>query len=240
MFTFRISKCHHQIIYIATEMYGISIVQNLFTMKITFYLLLFILVAALAAGGWYYSRFRGERSASSIVMEKGDSLLHKTLQMADRLKNYNTRQYNTKIGFLMDMSIESGKNRFFLMDLEKDSVMSTALVTHGRCNQNWLSGRKYSNVVGSGCTSLGRYRVGKSYYGQFGLAYKLHGLDSTNNNAFKRYVVLHSHECVPDKETHPLPLCQSDGCPTVSKAFLQELKSVIDTASKPIILWIYE
>ncbi len=210
--------------------------------KIAWYLLLFCLVTLTAIGGWYYSRFGGERAVSpEVIVDEEDPIYAKALRVADSLKSYAiTQKYNARVGFLLDMSIESGKNRFFVIDLEKDSIMNAALVTHGRCNQNWLSGRKYSNVVGSGCTSLGRYRVGRSYYGQFGLAYKLHGLDSTNNNAFKRYVVLHAHECVPDKETHPLPLCQSDGCPTVSPAFLQELKAIIDTASQPVILWIYE
>jgi hypothetical protein len=44
-----------------------------------------------------------------------------------------------------------------------------------------------------------------------------------DNNAFKRFVVLHSHECVPETEVQD-EICQSDGCPTVSPQFLQQLK----------------
>jgi len=209
--------------------------------KITWYLLLSFLVTATAIGGWYYSRFQGDRPAGAAVIDTRDSVSIKRDLIADSLKRFAAaNRYNTQIGFLLDMSIESGRDRFFVVDMKKDSVLSAGLVTHGRCNQNWLRGRKYSNIVGSGCTSLGRYRVAGSYHGRFGLAYKLHGLDPTNNNAFKRYVVLHAHECVPDKEVHPLPLCQSDGCPTVSPAFLQELKVIIEAASQPVILWIYE
>lgn len=211
-------------------------------MKIIWYLFLFVVIAVTAAGAWYYSRFYGGAlKQQPVTLEKKDSLQLKRLVITDSLKKYsNAEGYNTQVGFLLDMSIESGKSRFFVMDLNKDSVMNAALVTHGRCNQNWLSGRKYSNVVGSGCTSLGRYRIGQPYYGQFGLAYKLHGLDSANSNAFKRYVVLHAHDCVPNKETHPLPLCQSDGCPTVSPAFLQQLRKIIEASENPLILWIYE
>jgi len=150
------------------------------------------------------------------------------------------QQYNSNVCFLIDMTIESGQDRFFIYDLKKDSVLDAGLVTHGRCNEEWLMGRKYSNKVGSGCTSQGRYKVGKSYNGTFGLAYKLHGLDTTNNNAFKRFVVLHSHECVPENEIDPMPLCQSDGCPTVSPGFLKKLASIIDQSAKPVLLWIYE
>jgi hypothetical protein len=82
------------------------------------------------------------------------------------------------------MSLPSGQNRFFVYDLKKDTIKNAGVVTHGRCNQQWLEGRKYSNEAGCGCTSLGKYKIANSYYGRFGLAYKLHGLDKTNSNAF--------------------------------------------------------
>lgn len=147
--------------------------------------------------------------------------------------------YNESICFFIDMTLPSGQNRFFIYDLMKDSIQRCGLVTHGRCNQLWLEGRKYSNEPGCGCSSLGKYRIGNSYYGKFGLAYKLYGLDKTNNNAFKRFVVLHSHECVPENEVTD-DICQSDGCPTVSPQFLQKLKPVIDHSPKPILLWIFD
>jgi hypothetical protein len=88
------------------------------------------------------------------------------------------------------MTLPSGQNRFFIYDITKDTIRNSGLVTHGRCNEMWLDGRKYSNTPGCGCTSLGKYKIGNSYMGRFGLAYKLYGLDKTNNNAFKRFVVL--------------------------------------------------
>lgn len=143
----------------------------------------------------------------------------------------------SKFCFLVNMEAPSGTARFVVYDLNADSVMSKGLVTHGRCNEWWLEGRRYSNKPGSGCTSPGRYKVGGAYQGRFGLAYKLHGLDSSNSNAFKRYVVLHSHECVPEQET-AAAICQSDGCPTVSPQFLQTLKTYISKAERPVLLWI--
>jgi L,D-transpeptidase catalytic domain len=148
-------------------------------------------------------------------------------------------RYNKEVCFLIDMNIHSGSNRFFVYDLKNNSLLKSGVVTHGRCNERWLVGRKYGNTPGCGCTSLGKYKVGNSYIGRFGLAYKLHGLDSTNNNAFKRYVVLHAHDCVPENEVWS-DICQSDGCPTVSPGFLQDLKPIINESKKPILLWIYE
>ena len=147
--------------------------------------------------------------------------------------------YNELICFFIDMTLPSGQNRFFVYDMTKDTVQNSGLVTHGRCNQPWLEGRKYSNETGCGCSSLGKYKIGYSYNGTFGLAYKLYGLDKTNSNAFKRFVVLHSHECVPENQVQD-EICQSDGCPTISPGFLKQIKPIIDQSSKPILLWIYE
>jgi hypothetical protein len=94
-------------------------------------------------------------------------------------------------------------------------------------------------VVGIGCTSLGKYKIGNSYTGKWGYSYKLHGLDSSNNNAFERTVVLHSHSCVPESEVDD-DICQSNGCPTVSPNMLGELKTIINNSKKPVLLWIYD
>jgi hypothetical protein len=158
------------------------------------------------------------------------------MEAASFLKQKN---FNQDICFLVDMSVESGQNRFFVYDLKRDTLQNSALVTHGRCNENWLEGRKYGNTVGCGCTSLGKYKIGNAYNGRFGLAFKLHGLDKTNDKAFARYVVLHSHACVPETEVTE-EICQSDGCPTVSPGFLRQLKPIIQQSKKPVLLWIYE
>jgi hypothetical protein len=149
------------------------------------------------------------------------------------------KEYNNKVCFFIDMSLPSGKPRFFIYDLAEDSLVNLGLVAHGNCFEYWLEGRRYSNVVGSGCTSLGKYKIGIPYTGKFGYSYKLHGLDSTNSKAFERTVVLHAHSCIPETETTD-EICQSNGCPTVSPVFLQQLKNIINTSKKPVLLWIYE
>ena len=151
----------------------------------------------------------------------------------------NQKGYNDNICFLIDMSLHSGQNRFFVYDFKKDTIRNAGLVTHGRCNQYWLEGRKYGNSMGCGCTSLGKYKIGYAYHGRFGLAYKLYGLDKTNDKAFQRFVVLHAHDCVPESEVKD-DICQSDGCPTVSINYLQYLKPIIDASGKPVLLWIYD
>lgn len=149
------------------------------------------------------------------------------------------KKYNQTVCFLIDMTLPSGQNRFFIYDLKNDSIRQAALVAHGNCFQTWLEGRKYSNTVNSGCTSLGKYKIGSSYVGKFGYSYKLHGLDSSNSNAFERTVVLHQYKEVPDTEVLD-EICQSNGCPMVSLKFFAVLKSIINESKKPVLLWIYE
>jgi hypothetical protein len=167
------------------------------------------------------------------------SLKKMQLKAADAKLFVQQKGYNEAICILVDMSLPSGRVRLFVYDMKEDTIRNAGLVTHGRCNQYWLDGRKYGNTVGCGCTSLGKYKIGRSYQGRFGLAYKLHGLEKTNDKAFERFVVLHSHECVPATEVKE-EICQSDGCPTVSAGILQYLEPIINASTKPILLWIYE
>lgn len=200
----------------------------------------------LIAATWLYSSSLGVlRSLSpdikpeEIPVVTAEYLIKARNKAAAAREFVKQKDYNDKICFLLDMSLPSGQARFFVFDLKKDSLVNAGLVTHGRCYQDWLVGRKYSNTIGSGCTSLGKYKIGHSYHGRFGLAYKLHGMDKTNNNAYKRYVVLHAHECVPEAAGAD-EICQSDGCPTVSPGFLLYLRQIINASKKPLLLWIYE
>ena len=175
-----------------------------------------------------------------INISKDKKLEEKLKTFAASARDFvKQKKYNPDYCFLADMSLSSGQPRFFIYDLGKDSVLQSGLVAHGNCYQDWLEGRKYSNKVGSGCTSLGRYRIGNPYTGMWGYSYKLHGLDSSNNNAFERTVVLHGHRCVPS-EVVKEEICQSNGCPTVAPDFLLRLKQLINTSAKPVLLWIYQ
>jgi hypothetical protein len=204
-------------------------------------LIIFLLSFAWLSSSGYWKKAKATRTASGAKEYKLTVDLKEKMQLkAAEAKTFIERNnYNESVCFLVDMSIPSGQSRFFVYDLKKDTSELSGLVTHGNCNQFWLDGRKYDNTVGCGCTSLGKYKVGNSYNGRFGLAFKLHGLDKTNNNAFARFVVLHSHNCVPETEVKD-EICQSNGCPTVAPGFLQQLNSITNASKKPVLLWIYE
>jgi hypothetical protein len=208
--------------------------------------LLFLFSIAFIALSWFSgTRLWKKTKATHIpkietAYSRSNKAEEKLLLKAAAAKKFvQQKGFNDKTCFLLYMSLPSGQNRFFIYDLQNVSLESSALVAHGNCFEFWLEGRRYSNVVGSGCTSLGKYRIGSPYNGMWGYSYKLHGLDSTNNKAFERTVVLHAHSCIPESEVSD-EICQSNGCPTVSPDFLQQLKTNINTSKKPVLLWIYE
>jgi len=160
---------------------------------------------------------------------------------ASAVRDYALRKgFSTTYCFLVDMSIHSGRKRFFVYDLETNRVIMSGLVSHGSCNGIFLEQAKFSNAPGGNCTSEGKYKIGEKYRGQYGKSYKMYGLESTNSNAYRRAIVLHAYSCIPDEEIYPRVTCNSSGCAGVSPAFFEKLSSIIDQSNKPIVLWIYK
>lgn len=167
-----------------------------------------------------------------------------------RLKADTAKQYCKSKGFseayciLVNFNIHSGRQRFFVWDFEKDTVSFTSLCAHGVGRESTQEKPVYSNDEGSYCSSLGRYKIGVSSYSQYGIHihYKLHGLDPTNSNAFKRIVVLHSHQPIPDRNIYPhhLPMGFSLGCPVISDAAMRKVDALLKESKKTVLLWIYD
>ncbi len=155
--------------------------------------------------------------------------------------------FNEEYFFLIDLSIHSGKNRFFVYDFGQKKITSKKLVTHGSCDVNgdnpdkWEKAR-FSNKNDSHCSAKGKYKIGKRDYSSWGIKVKywLHGLEKTNNNAEQRVIVLHSWNAVSDEEVYPKFSPLSWGCPAVSDEFMKALDGKLQKAKKPVLLWIIE
>jgi len=161
--------------------------------------------------------------------------------LTKKINNYAIQNdLSTEYCFLVDMSLPSGRNRIFIYDLKKNSIIHAGLVSHGSCNETFLARPRFSNETKSGCSSLGKYKVGEFYRGKYGKSFRLYGLDDCNSNAYKRAVVIHGYDCVPDKEIYPRVLCNSFGCVMVSYKFFDKISSIIGKSGKPIVLWIYQ
>lgn len=77
--------------------------------------------------------------------------------------------FNTNYCFLIDFSIPSGKKRFFVWDFKGDSIKYSSLCAHGYGKESTLKKPVYSNVEGSYCSSLGKYKVGIRSYSKWEL-----------------------------------------------------------------------
>ncbi|MBU1821485.1 MAG: murein L,D-transpeptidase catalytic domain family protein [Bacteroidetes bacterium] len=153
---------------------------------------------------------------------------------------------NQDFCILIDMGIHSGKKRFFVWDFNRKEITHQFLVGHGCCENPW--GKDYSkdnagfsNVNNSHCSSLGKYKIDQRGYSNWGVhtKYLLHGLESSNDNALKRIIVLHSWEAVSDQEVYPNGTPEGWGCPVLSNSSFVIIDPLLKTASKPVLMWIY-
>ena len=190
---------------------------------------------------------RGKTAKEDTTAAAADKFMESLRAKADAAEEYcREHNMNTDFCFLIDMSIHSGKHRLFAWDFKNREVIFSALCCHGIGGGSTQEKPEFSNVSGSNCTSLGKYKLGVRSYSNWGINihYKMHGLEETNSNAYNRIVVFHSHTPVPDHEIYPhhLPLGWSLGCPVVSDSIMRqadELLKGIDT-KEPVLMWIYE
>lgn len=168
------------------------------------------------------------------------------LKVKEALEFCQKNGYDTDFCILIDMQIHSGKHRMFIWNFAENKIEHKALCAHGCGKDNLKStGAKpiFSNINGSRLSSLGKYKLGARSGSQWGIKthYKMHGLESTNNNAFKRIIVLHSHTPVPSNEIYPIhmPMGWSHGCPVTDNNTMTLLDQKLKMTKKPVLLWIY-
>lgn len=169
------------------------------------------------------------------------------LKAKEAYKYCKSHNFNTDFCILIDMSLHSGLKRFFVWDFTKDTIMNSFLVGHGCCANDWSKDEsktnpKFSNVDGSHCSALGKYKIGERAYSDWGvhIKYVLHGLDATNNNAFSRYIVFHSWEVVADEEIYPKGTPEGWGCPTISNNSFKIIDPILKASKKSVLMWIYK
>lgn len=154
------------------------------------------------------------------------------------------RRHNLSCNYvlLLDYSIPSGTPRLFVWDTEKNCIAARTYVMHGLGGGSTAEQPVFSNKVGSGCSSLGKFKVTKLHGSKLKRSYRLKGLERSNSNAFRRGIMIHRSKWVDTwcKNTYiPLhePSCQ--GCITVSTKGMDYLERLIDSESRPLLLWSY-
>lgn len=207
-------------------------------MKKAFLLVLIIVVSAF--GYNRYNRFVAKNNIPKTDTAQIESKAKEALAFCQK------NNYNQDFCILIDMSIHSGLNRLFIYDFKKGTTSMKMLVGHGCGNYPWSQdwtrdSPKFSNTDGSHCSSLGKYKIGKRAYSDWGIhiKYVLHGLENTNSNAEKRYIVFHSWEKVPENEIYPDGTSEGWGCPTISNNNMKIVDPMLQATKKPVLMWIY-
>ena len=176
---------------------------------------------------------------------------------AEELKEYCVKNnYNTNIGVLVDYSVHSGRTRFVVWDFNNNKALLKSICAQG-CGKGENQGKNvFSNEMGSLCSSLGHYKIGKerkmnSINGRPAL--NLTGLDSTNSNAIARGILIHPVH-LPSFSIYPFSIPSkvyrifgkaimrpySEGCVAIPFDNYKETVTILnENKGKPVILWVY-
>jgi hypothetical protein len=198
-----------------------------------------ILLLIFLSVGVFYFVFKANAEEPSQVLR----IRQKGKEALDFCKKNN---YNTDFCVLIDLKRHSGKKRAYIWNFSNDSVLLKGMCSHGCGKEPWggtntKDSPVFSNTPDSHCSSLGKYKVAERGVSAWGIKvnYRLVGLESTNNNAAKRQIVLHSWSDVPDSEVYPFGVPEGWGCPAVSDEFMTELDKKLKNSGKPVLLWVF-
>lgn len=128
---------------------------------------------------------------------------------------------------IIDYSKPSTEKRFFVIDMDKKSLVFNTYVSHG-VNSGEKTATKFSNIINSRKTSLGTFLTDSTYYGSNGYSLRLDGLTKgTNDNARERYIVVHGADYANESFLKQNGyLGRSWGCPALPEHLSRQ---IIDT-----------
>ncbi len=188
-----------------------------------------------------------KQTSEIIVKRKPEMDSGKIKNKAEEaLRFCRSESFNTDFCILIDMSLHSGLKRFFVWDFKTNSISKQYLVGHGCGANQWSSDESkdnpaFSNEDGSHLSALGKYKLQGRSYSDWGIhvKYLMHGLDQTNSNALKRFIVFHSWNMMSDDEIFPKGSPEGWGCPTISNKAMKELDPILQQSGKPVLMWIF-
>lgn len=140
-------------------------------------------------------------------------------------QTYRSKFKNQNYLAIIDFKQKNTNKRFYLINL-KTGLVEKFLVAHGKYSDVDFDGyaTSFSNVEGSGKSSLGAYMTAEYYTGKHGLSMRLDGLQSTNSNARARAVVMHQANYV---SPYLNPIGRSLGCPAVEPKYRDYLMKTL-------------
>lgn len=134
---------------------------------------------------------------------------------------------------VIDFSLHAGKARLLCLDIANNSF-TTHHVAAGRGSDPDGDGfaTQFSNTADSKMSSLGAYKTLNTYNGKYGYSLYLKGLDSTNDNAEDRAIVMHPASYVSEADKRA---GRSWGCPAVDPSISRGL---IDNIKNGVIIFV--
>ncbi len=139
---------------------------------------------------------------------------------------------------IMDFDQSSLKKRFFVVDLKNKKLILQSIVAHGK-NSGFDIPTEFSNTHQSFQSSLGFYKTAETYFGHFGYALRLDGIEKGfNSNARGRGIVMHGAKYVTEAFGKAQGrMGRSYGCPALPYTIH---KQVIDAIKGGSMLYIHK
>jgi hypothetical protein len=180
----------------------------------------------------YYAQSIYECIGDSSINEEAFNYAlkgHYALKNAGKLKNENEL-------VLIDFTKSSADKRFFIIDLEDETILYKKRVAHGK-KSGEVYPTKFSNISESHMSSIGFYVTGNTYNGKYDNSLVIQGQEYTNSKAEQRGVVIHSADYVTEKYLERNGrLGRSYGCPALPH---EDYAEIIDVIKEGTTLFIY-
>lgn len=159
-------------------------------------------------------------------VDPNNLIAEKPLELA--LKYYDANYdkiVNKNYVVVIDFTQHASVQRLYLIDM-KTGAVTKMLTSVGKGSDPDGDGtvNSFGNVPESGKSSVGYYITGTTYQGGNGLSLRLHGMSSTNSNAYSRLIVVHGANYVKESDQWA---GRSQGCPAVDHSLLPGLVAKI-------------
>jgi hypothetical protein len=179
-------------------------------------------------GGWLRPDQMPVDLSDYDYLDQKNVIPNRALERATKFYELNkSRIGNKRFMTIIDLSKHASKARMYLVNMSTGSV-ATYWVSAGRGSDPDGDGyaTKFSNAGGSNMSSLGFYLTGGLYDGQNGSSMYLHGLESSNSNAYARSIVMHGADYVYAGHAG-----RSLGCPAIERRYTSDVYSKTKSGS---------
>ena len=133
--------------------------------------------------------------------------------LEEALSIYNKQANKPERLIIVDYTLPSEKERFYVLNMWKKVLEHKTFVSHA-VNSGFRKPYIFSNTPNSKMSSVGEFLTAETYKGKNGLSIRIEGkTKGVNNNARRRFIVIHGSTYAEKSffDTHGM-LGRSEGC----------------------------